>query len=295
MKENFSPIVAGKRLRDSRIFRDYQEAFENATGLPLHLYAAGESAGGLKKRPRANAFRSLMARSTRAGAACYALQKGLEDEAGMEPRSLLCFAGLCESTVPVKVGEKVIAFLQTGQILLHRPDAGQFTRIRNLLTEWGSKMDLKMAEEAWFSTTVLTPVQYASMLRLLHIFAGNLSQSAIVLSLHTAVSEPEAVLQAKLIVQAGGEISLGGVARAVHVTAGYFSELFHKSEGMTYTDYVARVRVEKVKNLLPNRRLQITTIAYDTGFQSLSQFNRVFKRVTGMTPRVYRAGLAGAA
>ena len=74
-----------------------------------------------------------------------------------------------------------------------------------------------------------------------------------------------------------------------------FSELFHKATAMTFTDYVARVRVEKVKNLLQNPRLQITTIAYDTGFQSLSQFNRVFKRVTGVTPRVYRAGLGGAA
>jgi len=53
--------------------------------------------------------------------------------------------------------------------------------------------------------------------------------------------------------------------------------------------------VEKVKNLLQNPRLQITTIAYDTGFQSLSQFNRVFKQVTWGTPRVYRAGLGGAA
>ena len=58
---------------------------------------------------------------------------------------------------------------------------------------------------------------------------------------------------------------------------------------------LARVRVEKVKNLLQNPRLQITAIAYDTGFQSLSQFNRVYKQVTGTTPRAYRAGLAGAA
>jgi len=83
------------------------------------------------------------------------------------------------------------------------------------------------------------------------------------------------------------------VAKAVNVSAGYFSELFHKTTGMTFTEYVARVRVEKVKHLLANPQLQITTIAYDTGFKSLSQFNRVFKRVSGISPREYRLKLTG--
>ena len=279
------------------MFRDYQEAFENATGLPLQLHAVGEAASRLRDRPRSNAFCSLMAQKNQACAACFALQKRLEEEAGMEPRSLHCFAGLCESAVPVRVGDKVIAFLQTGQILLHRPDAEEFSKVTRLLVEWGSQVDLKKAEEAWFSSTVLKPGQYESMLRLLHIFASHLSECASALALETAVSEPESVTRAKKIIKAGAgeEISLGEVARAVNVSAGYFSELFHKATGMTFTDYVARVRVEKVKHLLQNPRLQITTIAYDTGFQSLSQFNRVFKQVTGKAPREWRAGLTGTA
>jgi AraC-like DNA-binding protein len=199
--------------------------------------------------------------------------------------------------VPVRLGDKVIAFLQTGQILLHRPDAEQFSKVTRLLAEWGSEADLKEVEKAWFSTTVLTTVQYESMLRLLQIFAGHLSQCASALALETGANEPEAVLKAKKIIKAasGEEITLGRVAKAVNVSAGYFSEMFHKATGMTFTDYVARVRVEKVKGLLKNPRLQITTIAYDTGFQSLSQFNRVFKQVTRTTPRAWRAGMAGAA
>ncbi len=297
MNAGSAPILLGNKLRGSRIFRDYQEAFENATGLPLQLHAVGEALSGLKDRPRSNAFCSLLAEKNQACAACFALQKRLEDEAGMEPRSLHCFAGLCESAVPVRVGDKVIAFLQTGQILLHRPDAEEFTKLTRQLIAWGTQVDLKKAEEAWFSTVVLAPAQYESMLRLLHIFAGHLSACASALAFETPDSEPESIARAKRIIgaTAGEEISLGHVARAVNVSAGYFSELFHKATGMTFTDYVARVRVEKVKMLLQNPRLQITTIAYDTGFQSLSQFNRVFKHVTGTTPRAYRAGLAGAA
>jgi AraC-like DNA-binding protein len=156
---------------------------------------------------------------------------------------------------------------------------------------------LKKAEEAWFSTTVLTKEQYEALLRLLHIFASHLSQCAEALALQAASTEPEAVSKAKRLIRANAtdELSLGTVARAVNVSAGHFSEMFRKATGITFTDFVARVRVEKVKQMLRNPRLQITTAALDAGFQSLSQFNRVFKRVTGISPREFRAQSAGAA
>ena len=283
------------KLSRSRLFQDYQSAFESATGLPMQLHEAGSAAGGLSSRPGGNAFCLLMAKSNQACASCFALQQKIEQQSGMEPRSLHCFAGLCESAVPVRVGDNVIAFLQTGQILLHRPDAKQFTKVAQTLIELGIEFNFKQAEDAWLATTVLKEPQYASMLRLLHIFAGHLSECANALSLEARSTESASIKKAKAIVQANSDdvLSLSRVAKAVNVSAGYFSELFHKTTGMTFTEYVARVRVEKVKHLLANPQLQITTIAYDTGFKSLSQFNRVFKRVSGISPREYRLKLTG--
>ncbi len=280
-------------LSESSVFQDYQNAFESATGLPLHLHEPGGASGKLALRPGGNPFCLLMAKSNQACAACFALQQKVEQQAGMEPRSLHCFAGLCESAVPVRVGEKIIAFLQTGQIQLHRPDAKCFSKVAQRLIAMGTEVDLKQAEEAWFATKVLGEQQYAAMLRLLHIFANHLSECARALQVEPQTLEPKSIKQAKAIVRANSsdEISLGKVAMAVNVSAGYFSDLFHKSTGLTFTDYVSRVRIEKVKNLLRNPRLQITEIAYDTGFKSLSQFNRTFKQVTGMSPRAYRAKL----
>ena len=63
---------------------------------------------------------------------------------------------------------------------------------------------------------------------------------------------------------------------------------------MTFTDYLARVRVEKVRNLLLNPHKRISEAAYEAGFQSLSQFNRVFRRVAGEAPTAYRSRLHGA-
>jgi AraC-like DNA-binding protein len=53
--------------------------------------------------------------------------------------------------------------------------------------------------------------------------------------------------------------------------------------------------VEKAKNLLVNPQLRISEIAFEVGFQSLSQFNRAFRRHAGTSPRNYRHALPGAA
>lgn len=105
--------------------------------------------------------------------------------------------------------------------------------------------------------------------------------------------EPAAITRAKTFVctNLNKDISLGRVAKAVNFSTGYFSELFRQSTGKTFTDYVAQVRVDRVKALLAKPAIRITDIAYDTGFKSLSQFNRVFKRLTGESPTLYRKRL----
>jgi AraC-like DNA-binding protein len=54
---------------------------------------------------------------------------------------------------------------------------------------------------------------------------------------------------------------------------------------------VSRVRVEKARQLLSDPNQRVSEIAYQTGFQSLSHFNRCFKRITGQSPTACRAEL----
>ena len=64
-----------------------------------------------------------------------------------------------------------------------------------------------------------------------------------------------------------------------------------KATGLNFTDYVSRVRIEKAKNLLLNPHLRVSEIAYEVGFQSLTHFNRVFKKIIGQSPTNYRTQL----
>jgi transcriptional regulator GlxA family with amidase domain len=60
---------------------------------------------------------------------------------------------------------------------------------------------------------------------------------------------------------------------------------------MTLTDYVARVRVEKAKNLLVDPSLRISEVVFAAGFGSIPRFNSLFKQHVGMAPTEYRASL----
>jgi AraC-like DNA-binding protein len=83
-------------------------------------------------------------------------------------------------------------------------------------------------------------------------------------------------------------ISLSKVARAVNANPTHLSEKFKEVTGIKYVDYVARIRFDRAKTLLQNGDVPISDIAFAAGFQSLSQFNRVFKKLAGKSPMQYR-------
>ena len=88
------------------------------------------------------------------------------------------------------------------------------------------------------------------------------------------------------------ELSLANVAKAAGASVFHFCKVFHKATGLKFTDYVARVRLEDARTRLLNPNLRVSEIAYNVGFQSLTQFNRTFKRVFGQSPSDFRARLA---
>jgi AraC-like DNA-binding protein len=88
---------------------------------------------------------------------------------------------------------------------------------------------------------------------------------------------------------AGEELSLAKVAKVADTSANYLSEKFKEAVGINFVKYVARARYEKAATLLCDTDLRVSEIAFAAGFQSLSQFNRVFKKLAGKSPTAYRA------
>jgi AraC-like DNA-binding protein len=106
-------------------------------------------------------------------------------------------------------------------------------------------------------------------------------------------AEPVEIWKARSFIEqhSGEELSLRKVAKAVSISANHLSEKFKQVTGVNFVDYIARTRFEKACDLLRNSNLRISEVGFAVGFQSLSQFNRVFKKLEGKSPTQYRAAL----
>lgn len=84
------------------------------------------------------------------------------------------------------------------------------------------------------------------------------------------------------------DLSLRALAQAQGINASYLSALFRRETGETLTDYVNRKRIELAVHLLSTTGLQVQTVAQHCGFADVHYFTKVFKKITGETPRQLR-------
>lgn len=278
------------RLQSSDIFREYQRAFQSITGLPLALRPVGSFQAPMQGTRQANPLCSLMIRSNRTCAACLEVQRRLETAACERPRTLACFAGLNESAVPIRVGGNVVAYLQTGQVLFHKPSATETRKATRHAFELDHNMDHAEVESAYRHSHVTDHTQYEAMLRLLDIFAQQLSALSNQILIKQTQAESPRIIRARAFIaeHLTEPLSLRIVARAVGMSSFYFCKRFKRSTGLTFTGYLSRLRVEAVKQLLLNPHKRVSEAAFEAGFQSLSQFNRVFSHITGESPSAFR-------
>ncbi|HWT77163.1 MAG TPA: helix-turn-helix domain-containing protein [Mobilitalea sp.] len=68
----------------------------------------------------------------------------------------------------------------------------------------------------------------------------------------------------------------------------YFCKLFKDYTGMTISEYVQKIRIEEACNLLTQTDSKIIMIAQEVGYKDIKHFNEVFKKLTGMTPSIYK-------
>jgi YesN/AraC family two-component response regulator len=84
------------------------------------------------------------------------------------------------------------------------------------------------------------------------------------------------------------DITLATVADHLHVNTSYLSTLFRQVTGMTFKEHLNRVRIEEAARLLSNTDYPVMEIAIACGYKDQSYFTKVFKKLTGLTPKQYR-------
>lgn len=277
----------------SKVYRQYERTFTEATGLPLALRPVEFFGLPFNGKKNENGFCAFLAGGKSTCTLCLQTQGRCGSNPTENPRSIQCPFGLTETTVPVRLGDRVIGFLATGQVFTRRPELATFKKSIRRLFSAGSAAE-KKAAQLWKQSPSMAPSRYEATVQLLNFFAGQLSALSNHIVLEQENCELPIVRRARqFIAQNKAEaLSLGAVAKAAGASVFHFCKVFKKATGLKFTDYVARVRVEDAREGLRNPNRRVSEIAYDVGFQSLTQFNRTFKRIFGQSPSEYREKLA---
>jgi AraC-like DNA-binding protein/ligand-binding sensor protein len=288
---------ANKQLIDtlirSRLFRDYESVFTKATGLPLVLRPLEYWQLAHHGKKNENAFCAMLAENPATLAVCLQAHDSMIRQTGDNPHTVTCPFGLTETAVPLKLGGKTIGYLRIGQVMRRSPQRADTEKVKSTLAEYGFRFTNDV-RKAWEHNPLIPQDKYGAIVRLLTFFAEQLSALINQIVLEQQNAEPLLVQKARAYIATNKAelLSLADVAKASGASVFHFCKVFKKSTGLKFTDYVARARLEDARTQLLNPSRRISEIAYDVGFQSLTQFNRMFKRIFGQSPTEFRTHLA---
>lgn len=277
------------------VVRYYEDAFRKATGVPL-IVAPPEAPAQRRSFGACENIFCAMAGSTVAGCeACLQVQVRVQQGVANQsvPKQINCFAGLTDVAVPVRSRGRHVATLMSGQVFRREPTQRDFDMVARIVGEGRDRTWAARLKKAYFGSPVVNAERFEAIIQLLGVFATYLGDYIDQHALAPDPAEPKAVASAKRYVQEHAEepIALAQVVQHVRVSRFYFCKLFKKATGMTLTEYVTRVRIEKAKALLIDPDMRISEIVYASGFGSIPRFNSAFKRQMGMAPSAYRLSL----
>lgn len=229
-------------------------------------------------------------------AMCARCRHAMLSKASVHSSCILCDAGLNEVAIPMSIsGIKAGYFIFGGTIPIN-PSQKTIQKARHLLKKNGIKIkDLDLKK--WLSQTPVLPAEtLGAYTRIVQLAAKQIALRITDQLVNPEVAMPGSVIKACGYIRTHAlvdDINLATVARHCCVSEGHLSRLFHHTTGLTFREYLTQVRIECAKSLLMNSGKNVTEIAYESGFQSLSQFHRVFKKVYGASPGEMRSKFCG--
>lgn len=206
-----------------------------------------------------------------------------------EPLRYVCHAGLTEFVIPIVVDGAVVAHLQCGQVLDRPPDAKAWTRAHARLgwCRGGAGPDLR---RLFRRSPVIPRARQHDLISLLRLFAHHATLAHVQRVLLEQRPRDRIVSRAQdfLRERFRDRVGVAEVAAAAGTSGRTLARLFRAREGISVLERLHRLRVACACDRLRQTSDKIATVALGSGFGSIQQFNRVFRAVTGQSPRAWR-------
>lgn len=195
-----------------------------------------------------------------------------------------CHAGICEAVMPLYDRNHPLAYLVFGCFLDDSPMEEQWEHTRTLL-DWypGGPEALK---DAFFQFRQYSALELKAYSELLEALAAYIQLKGMI---HATERTDLQKLEIYLEQHYMEKLSLEGVAEALHVGRTKLCRLAKElSGGQTLSHLIAQRRIEAAKTLLLRSDLPISAVAEAVGISDYNYFSRIFRSITGMTPRDFR-------
>lgn len=276
-----------------RLIRQALAEFRGLTGLAVLLVPVPTPVRAVGFRRQENEFCFRLNRAHEAGCVdCRRAQQELFRRLSLKlrPQTVCCAGGLVQFAVPVIAGGEHVATVLGGKVFKRAAGGADFQTATARLRLRGTGKELESLRAAYLRSPVLSPAKLRAALRMLDVLARLFGEALTCRSTAFPVPDPPRLAQVKayLAQHVGERLTTAQVAKTLNLSNAYFCRLFRRMTGLTFHAYLAQVRVEAAKQQLQNTFTPITEICYGTGFQSVSDFNRVFKTWVGCSPSQYR-------
>jgi AraC-like DNA-binding protein/ligand-binding sensor protein len=293
----FVAMISAAQIDRSPAFRRWCDAFRRVARIDVHLLDPGHIETDLRKLASSlELCRLFCLRCERCGIdrRRFAARLLTADGHHAGPFAMRCGAGLTVTALPVRLANGTTVFLSTGPMLVSPQEA---VAARRRVAEHVEKLvglhrktDLLRLVSA---VPTRDPQEFKAAITMLRLLAEHLSHMSLQM---LAVTENAWVNCAPLrraceLVeeQFTEDLHLDEIAHRVGASRSYLSHEFRRRLGLTFTEFLAERRVIEMKHLLRDPAVRVSEAMLASGFQSVSQGNRIFRATTGMSPSDYRA------
>jgi AraC-like DNA-binding protein len=283
-----------QKLRELPELLEFQRDFERLSGMRL-AFVDELGLGDERWRDQLPLCTAINASAT-GRAMCARSRHALLASSGNHPSCRQCDAGLSMAAVPLTISGIKAGYFMFGGTAPQPPNQQTVHKARHLLQKNGIELDDRDLEARLAQTPVVPSETLAACLRIVHLAAKQIALRVTDQLVDPELAMPPAVIKACGYIRARGlvdDINLAAVARHCCVSEGHLSRIFHHSTGLTFREYLTQVRIERAKSLLIHSGKNVTEIAFESGFQSLSQFHRVFRKIHGTAPGEFRSSRTG--
>lgn len=241
-------------------------------------------------RENLNPFCLTLQKNPKAARACAECDARHQEKVRESKRPLAykCHAGLTDFVIPVTLNGELVLFLLCGQVLDAPPAEKEWRKTARALAHY--KLPLRQLKKHYFATKVLAPGVREGLSALFELFANYMADAGYKLMLLRRDGKSRALHLATeyLKSHALAPFKLSETAAAACTSTRTLTRLFKQETGMTVLEFVHKLRIERSRELLADQSRKVAAVAFECGFESVQQFNRVFRKLNRCTPREWR-------